>query len=779
MVERDKNHPSVIIWSLGNEAGNGSNFTATSQWIRQRDPGRPVHYEQAGTGANTDIVCWMYPSIEGIVRYARSDPRKPLILCEYAHAMGNSVGNLQDYWDAMERYPALQGGSIWDWVDQALWRDVPEGMRPRVRDRAADRLGVVVTGSIDPEDGLTGALVLEEDAALDLTGPLTLEAEVKGQRSPTGYSPLISKGDHQYLLRLDSGGVAFVLHPGEWLSTRTRSYREARLTPGWNRITGVYDGTHALLYVNGREVDRQPLTDRIDGSAFPVNLGRNSEVRDRVTSLPIRRARIYARGLRPEEVRSVESRGTEGLVLDMDLTQVHDRVKAPNPRGRKRFLAYGGDFGDAPNDGNFCCNGLVQADRRPNPHLWEVRKVYQNVKVTPVRPAEGLVRVRNKHFFTDLEQLECSWVLRADGRECDSGSLGRVKLAPQQEKDLILPFSRPLPEGEVLLKILFTLPEDTSWAPAGHVVAWDQMTVHKGTFDPVSSRSTGDVALEVRDGAFSVKGAEFSTVIRRTDGEMVSLDYGSGELLTRPLAPSFWKVPNDNQYRNNYVGRMGPWRSAAGRRTPVSIEAEKIDVGHVRITAAFKLPIEDADYRLRYDIFGSGQIRVSAEYKPPAGATPPLLPRFGMRCEVPKAYTRVRWYGRGPHETYVDRKTGAEIAIHEKKADAMVFPYVRPQDTGNRTDTRWFELADEAGRGIRVRALEEPLSFSTLPFTLADLEEAQHDYELPHRPSTSVFVDSRLHGVGGDNSWGARTHPQYTIPGDRPQTLRFVVEPLR
>lgn len=579
MVERDKNHPSIIIWSLGNEAGDGSNFAATSEWIRRRDPSRPVHYEQAGTGPNTDIVCWMYPSIERIVRYARSDPRRPLILCEYAHAMGNSVGNLQDYWDAMERYPALQGGSIWDWVDQALWKDVPEA--------------------------------------------------------------------------------------------------------------------------------------------------------------------------------------------------------AANPRGVKRFLAYGGDFGDVPNDGNFCCNGLVQADRRPNPHLWEVKKVYQNIRIAPVDAAKGLVRVHNKHFFTNLDRYECTWTLRGNGRELESGSLGRLDVAPGDQTDFRITFQKPISAAEVLLTVRLHLPNDTAWAPAGHVVAWDQLTVRGGS--PVSAlpESAGALTLETREDVYALTARDVSTSISRENGAILSLDFGHGELLTEPLVPSFWKVPNDNQYRNRYLRRLGRWRTASAGRRLTSIETERLGERQVRITAAFDLPVNDADYRLTYDVFASGAIRVSADYTPPDGEDMPLLPRFGVTCAVPSAYGLVRWYGRGPHETYVDRKTGAEIAIHEKRADELAFPYVRPQDTGNRTDTRWFELLDEQGRGLKISALDEPFSFSTLPYTLADLEEARHDYELPRRPETTVFVDSKVHGVGGDNSWGARTHREYTIPGDRPHALRFVIEPVR
>lgn len=492
MVERDKNHPSVLLWSLGNEAGDGSNFAATSNWVRQRDPSRPVHYEQADTGENTDIVCWMYPTINRIVDYAKTNPSRPLIMCEYAHAMGNSVGNLQDYWDAIEKYPALQGGSIWDWVDQALWKDVPK--------------------------------------------------------------------------------------------------------------------------------------------------------------------------------------------------------VAKNPRGTKRFLAFGGDFDDQPNDGNFCCNGLIQADRRLNPHIWEVKKVYQNVRVTPVDLGAGLVRLHNKHFFANLDQFDCTWTLRIDGQLAQSGSLGRIDLRPQQTKDVQVEFSMPSKPGEFLLSLYFKLPEQTIWAPAGHVVAWNQISLNEAPTLPKLPGADGLPPLKLAsdENVYRVDGENFSAQIDRRNAALMSLKLDEENLLTEPLVPNFWKVPNDNQYRNNYLDRLGPWRHAAAKRRLLSIETQHQSEGHVSVTADLKLPVNDSDYRLIYDIFGNGKVLVTAEYRPDSSATMPLMPRFGVTLAMPQRYSQVRWYGRGPHSSYYDRKTGAEISLHGDTVDGMVFPYVRAQDTGNRTDTRWF-----------------------------------------------------------------------------------------
>jgi len=780
MVERDKNHPSIVIWSMGNEAGDGVNFKAAYDFIKQRDPSRPVHYERAGTGPNTDIVCWMYPSIQRIISYAKSNPSRPLILCEYAHAMGNSVGNLQDYWDAIEEYPALQGGSIWDWVDQGLYKPVPEGKRPLVKDSIGGLGGLVIEGSIN-EDGLVGAVELDEAKGLDITGPLTLEAEFKGDRPGSDYCPLISKGDHQYLLRLDQGGIAFVLHQGSWASARTKSYEGTGLKKGSNRLTGVYDGEKMFVYVNGKQIiERELPGGKIDASSHAVNIGRNSEIPGRVSGLPIRRARIYTRALTVDEVAKPETRSTDGLVLDMDLTNIVGYAPLPNPRGAKRFIAYGGDFGDIPNDGNFCCNGLIQPDRKPNPHLWEVKKVYQNVRVTLVDSNPVTVRVVNKNFFANLDRYECTWTLRVDGRKTKSGSLGRLDVLPQQGVDVKIPVSRPKGKREALLTVQFRLPKATAWAPKRHVVAWDQFAL--GETKPeatVLHPGRKPLTLDMTEHVLTASGSDFSMVISRKNAAIESLKYDDEELLTEPLAPNFWKAPNDNQIRNNYRGRMGAWRVAAAGRKLTRIRARVVKPGHITITGEMTLPVNDAAYRITYDIFGTGNILVSAEYKPAAGRTAPLLPRFGVTFALPEQYDSVRWYGRGPHESYWDRKTGAEIAGYQTTVEEMVWPYIRSQDTGNRTDTRWFTMADSKGRGLRINMVNEPLSFSAWPYTLEDVQSATHDYQLPRRESNTVFVDSKIHGVGGDNSWGARTHPEYTLAGDKPHKLSFAISPLR
>ncbi len=769
MVERDKNHPSIITWSLGNEAGNGVNFFATYDWIKQRDPSRPVQYERAEfEDRNTDIRCPMYATIDRIVNYAEQDPDRPLILCEYAHAMGNSVGNLQDYWDAIESYDHLQGGFIWDWVDQGIRKEVPTGRK--ITDQQRPDLSAMAMGDVDDQNGVVGYAVVDTDPALELTADLTLEAVILGNHADS-YCPLISKGDHQYLLRLDGAGVNFTIHSGKWQSVKV-SYAKANLDDKLNRITATYDGTQMCLYINGKRVAQGPASGRIDESIHQVNIGRNSEISDRVASVPIREARIYNRALSAEEIASGHDQTRTGLVLDLDLRKA-DSERTPIG-GQDSFFAYGGDFGDQPNDGNFCMNGLVHADRSANPHLWEVKKVYQNIKVHPVDLVKGKVRIENKYRFTDLAEFAGVLTLHCNGELIESQPF-ETKLAPMSSAEVA--FTLPEPgdlKGDCWLTVSFHTREETSWAPRGHRVAWDQFSLTPYEPLPLPPRvNPGAPTADLLPGDhLRVVAGDVQATFDVNTGALISIRKGDRELLSQALVPNFWKVPNDNQYRNQYLNRLGPWRTAAARRTEIEMKTELVNDAIV-IDVKSQLPVGSSSYDLRYTISPDGSIHVKADYRPGKKSVP-LLPRFGMQLAVPKPINAVHWYGRGPHETYWDRKTGGEIGVFESTVDEMVFPYARPQDTGNRCDVRWIALTDESGHGLKIIG-DQPLSVSAWPFTMTDVEQASHPYDLPRREFNTISIDWKLHGLGGDNSWGAKTHPQYTLPGNQPYSYGFTI----
>jgi len=569
---RDKNHPSVIIWSLGNEAGNGINFEQGYSWLKRHDPTRPVQYEQAygSDNLNSDILCPMYALIPRMKEYGSRPQQRPFIQCEYAHAMGNSVGNLQDYWDVIEASPWLQGGCIWDWVDQALWTETESG---------------------------------------------------------------------------------------------------------------------------------------------------------------------------------------------------------------EKYLAYGGDFGDKPNSSNFCCNGVIAADRSLNPHAWEVKKVYQNIKVTPVDLAKGIVKVQNKHSFLNTSEFEASWNLRVNGESVATGTLPAVDVAPLSSKEITLPLPE-LPEGEAYLTVSFHLPSDTLWAEKGHAVAWDQMPV-AGKFATIAKAGEAKITMEQDETLLTATGDGFTVKFNKSDGSIVSYSLGGNEMLAKPLAPNFEKVPNDNQRANDiYKHDFGAWMKAAENRELDSFEAKQTGDG-VKVTAQFTLPtVEESSLKIEYLVRGSGAVDVAMTVDPKQTDALPSLPRFGVTFAVPTSIKQVQWYGRGPHETYSDRKNSGEIGVYESAADKLVYNYVRSQDNANRSDVRWLKLAGESQSGLRIETLAEPLNFSVLPYTLADLWASMHPYDLPRQEFNTVFIDSALHGVGGDNSWGARTHGQYTLPGNQQRSLNFRLAPI-
>ena len=762
MVEQFKNHPSVIIWSLGNEAGDGINFEATSGWIHERDASRPVHYERAGTRPHTDIVCPMYAGIGRLESYAKGNPNRPLILCEYAHAMGNSVGNLQDYWDMIEAHDSLQGGCIWDWVDQGLRKALP---RPyAAQDRSPSKLTASVIGRAAPGDGVVGPVVVPEHPALDITDAVSVEAVFRGDFGG-GYAPLISKGDHQYLLRQDNGGLVFVLYMKEWVDVRFKwnPPRDGK----WHRVTGTYDGAAACLYVDGKRVAEQKASGRLSSSPHPVNIGRNSEIPSRVSPFTIKSARLYNRALSARDVADTGARSDQGLVLDLDLSSV---TEEPLPPGSpETFFAYGGDYGDHPNDNNFCCNGLIQSDRKPNPHLHEVKKVYQNIKVAPVDLAAGLVSVRNKYFFQNLKVFEARWELTADGELIQQGVLAKLDVPPQTARRTTIPFKKPAlrPGAEYHLKISFHLAQSASWAPKAHELAWDQFAMPFKAPAKDTAPGGDPLKLDHSDEQFRVTGNAFAVHVGRESGALESYVVDGREFITTPLQLNFWRVPTDNERANKMANRLGTWRQAVANRKLTIVRSEQPDPRTVRIIAAHRLAAGDSTATVTYQVKANGQIHVHCALDPAGKA--PRLPRIGMQMALPEKYDRVTWFGRGPHETYWDRKTGGVIGVHKRPVNEMWHPYTEPQETGNRTDVRWATLLDDGGKGLKITG-DSPLSFSAWPFAMSDLAGKAHPYEVSMRDFITVNIDHKQQGVAGDNSWGAQVHAEYRL---EPKAYRY------
>jgi beta-galactosidase len=574
MVERDKNYPSIIIWSLSNEAGNGVNFEATYDWIKKRDLTRPVQYEQAGTGRNTDIVCPMYAHIDRLVAHGKSLDPRPLILCEYAHAMGNSVGNLRDYWDVIEKYDNLQGGFIWDWVDQGL-------------------------------------------AKYDANGTL--------------------------------------------------------------------------------------------------------------------------------------------------------------------YWAFGGDFGPegTPSSSNFCMNGIVRPDRSPNPSLFEVKQVYQYVKIETAPNGSNVVRIRNHYDFISLNRFNFYWEVRSNGKYLLSGEIVRPDIAPGNYADFTLNLEglNKEPGQEYFLIIRMKTAENWGILKKGEELAAAQLELPGIPMTKAALSTKNPIFKEDRH-TVTFSGDNFRIVFDKVNGTIRSWKSGDQEFIKEGPRPNFWRAPNDNDYGYKMPELLGLWRFAGDSARLSNAKVNKPSKGKGHVVFDFELPDNRGDVTLEYEVHGTGDVVVRYNFR--AGSENlPVIPRIGLMLALPGKYSNLRWFGRGPFENYPDRKTAAFVDVYNSTVTEQFEMYPAPQEAGYKTDTRWLMLTDNIGNGFFVEG-EELIGFSALHFKPEDLTMSDrgklHTIDLNPRREVVLNVDHRLMGVGGDNSWGARPHAIYSIsPRDYQYSFRMKV----
>ena len=574
MVERDKNIPSIIIWSLGNECGNGKVFYDGYDWIKQRDTTRLVQFEQAGTNRNTDIVCPMYPGIKSLINYAENNNDRPYIMCEYAHAMGNSVGNLQDYWNVIEKYPVLQGGFIWDWVDQGL-------------------------------------------------------------------------------------------------------------------IKTTDDGTE--------------------------------------------------------------------------------------------YWAYGGDFGpkDVPSDGNFCLNGLVNPDRAPKPHLWEVKKVYQNIKF---KKQPNGYEIENNFDFTNLSEFIFTYKFELDGEVILENIIDSVDVKPSQKTILKIETPSNFDNSKELILTISAIAKETKGViEKGHEVAWEQFIVNKPTAVAIS-KSNSNISIENTEAVIKVSNENIQATFNKTTGILVDLSFKNGENIIKNeqgFTPNFWRAPIDNDFGNDLHKRSRVWRHVSKNRTVESIKAT-MQNGNALVVVKYDLVNEEnlkiAEFQMDYTFKGDGAVLIKNTFQKKQDKLPDL-PRVGLNIQLLNEFENVTWYGKGPFESYFDRKTGVKIGTYSGLIEDFNWAYIRPQENGNKSDVRWMSLKNKTGKGIKIYGFPT-IDFSAHHSIMEDFESLErtdgrqsegdlvtnrHTIDVKTRDLTSLNIDYKQMGVGGDTSWGAQTHDEYKL----------------
>lgn len=640
MYERSKNHPSVIVYSLGNEAGNGYNFYQTYLWVKnkeQKGTNRPVCYERAQWEWNTDMYVPQYPSAAWLEQIGAHGSDRPVIPSEYSHAMGNSSGNLQEQWDAIYKYPNLQGGYIWDWVDQGLW--------------------------------------IEKDG-------------------------------------------------GYW--------------------------------------------------------------------------------------------------------------------------AYGGDFGEnAPSDGNFLCNGIVNPDRTPHPAMAEVKHAYQNVTFTSAlsdkqisdKYANFPITVTNRFYFSDLSKYRIEYNLLADGKSIRKGNLA-LSTAPQQSENIDVPLKLNTETGkEYLLNLMVYTIKAERGIPADFVIAQEQLTIP-------TNKPDGQIHFKAVKGKVPKITTEGNCVIVSNNTLQFIFDKKQGIATSYKvngieyfqdgfgLQPNFWRGPTDNDYGNGMPARLQIWKKSS--KDFKVIETATRTENNIAVLKVVYLLAAGNPYTIEYSIRPDGIIHVNGHFSSLAATEEEIelseeartatfspdiaaarkatmglnVPRIGMRLRLPKNMEYVEYYGRGPIENYIDRNAGSMLGIYNAKVSDLYFPYVRPQENGHHTDTRWISLTDKDGQGLLIKA-DVSVGFNALHNSIEDFDAeeatqrdyqwnnftpedaANHDLEKAHnrlrrmthindihpRNFVELCIDMKQQGVAGYNSWGARPEAAYTISANQDYTWGFTIIP--
>ena len=574
MVLRDRNHPSIIIWSLGNESGYGSNHDEMAKCVRQLDSTRPIHYEGAQEAAVVDIVSCMYPTLEALIKQGqRTDDVRPYFMCEYAHAMGNGPGNLKEYWDAIYAHDRLIGGCVWEWVDHSV-----------------------------------------------------------------------------------------------------RAYDE-----------------------NG-----------------------------------------------------------------------------------KPYFTYGGDFGDEPNDGNFCIDGLVSPDRVPHSGLAEVKYAYQPVEVSLVAGKANVVAIKNRYDFTALdERFTFSWQLLCEGKVVARGDCPLPQgFLPGMVKQIELPFAAPC-GSECFLNVHFKLKCDLPFAPHGFTLCAEQLPLcgERLWYQAPNHYTFGYV--NVIDNVLHIEGGDLKIEFDLVSGWLCGISLDREQMLRTPLAVNFYRAPIDNDRYIVHTWKKFGLDRLQRRLNDISWQKISEDLIRVNCQAVYGARALRPVFCVneQYDIYASGTIKVSYCYKPLVENLP-YLPRLGIRFSLPKEYDRCAWYGRGPRDSYVDRKYSMPIGVYEGTVAQQHEEHIMPQENGSKLDCRWAAVTDIMGTGLMAVAPEgQPFSFSVHDYAQEDLISATHAHQLKRGADTWVSLDLAIGGLGS-NSCGPEPLEEYRLYLKEEKNFTFYLRPV-
>jgi beta-galactosidase len=780
MVERDKNFTSVITWSLGNESGSAGAHNDNYTWTRKNDC-RPVGYQRHGDNDFTDYNAAFYVSPGGVEAYARNaNKKKPLIQSEYAHAMGNSSGNMREYWDVHWADNLAQGAFAWDWIDQGLRWPAPERAWVEIPGVKAEFL--IIEGEQANPGGLRGILYFGHGSEPAFGAPWTLHLRLRTapkSHDSLAFFPLFSKDSSIGAVFLERNHLVFQSF-GKDRNKLAVPLPDVFFDGGEHALTVIQHGKTVSFYCDGRMLRehlplKHPLRRKWSGFlAFGPGVGTPLVRPQLVDHAPaMLTAKLLAGEHEPANIA-----GKPGLV-DIDFRKpITTQVGAP---GGEHFHAYGGYFGNRRghlNPGNFCMNGVVDSLGNPHPGGYAFKYVQQPFDTRPVDLENGKLAVRNRNFFKSLgDDIRCTWTATEDGRTLQSGTLEGLRISPQETREISIPWKTfvQTPGKEYRLQVRYTLANDTAWAKAGHLVAWDQFQLAYHTQAPSFG---GAVLKHTVDGdRLEIGNQDFSVAFSKKAGTLVSYKIRSKELLAGPLVPDFWRALTDNDKPTRMADAK--WR-AVDRLTNPELTHRPIAPNHHRISVTADLDPVDATLALNFDVHGDGQVEVECrltsvpETDQKAGKKQAGLMRFGLRAPMAGDLTRLDWYGRGPRETYCDRNYEL-IGRYRNTVDGLFTDYSRPQENGNIAGVRSAFLGNGKGQGLEIIASPEgPLNVSVRRHRHQTLEAVKYSYQLPPSDAVYLNIDHKVMGVGGINTWGARPLAGYQLKCE-PMSYRFIL----
>ena len=455
----------------------------------------------------------------------------------------------------------------------------------------------------------------------------------------------------------------------------------------------------------------------------------------------------------------------------------------------KMIYGYGGDFNkfDA-SDQNFCDNGLISPDRVPNPHMYEVGYFYQNIWTKPVDLEKGIISVYNENFFRDLSDYYMEWSLLHNGKVEKTGRIDNLNVAPQQTANFQLDYGETCKHCEWLLNVSYKLKQRDGLLPVGFEVAKDQLDINsfQGTNIELKNEVVNNVpvvkpVIQDNDRHYLiVKGEQFLMEFSRSTGYLVKYQLNGQEVLNEgaALTPNFWRAPTDNDFGARLQMRYAVWKNPSIKLTKLSQEEKD---GMAEVKAEYEMAEVKAKLKLTYLINNKGAVKVTQKLEADKDAKVANLFRFGMQLPMPENYETIEYYGRGPIENYADRNHSTFLAVYRQTVTEQFYPYIRPQENGNKTDIRYWKMINETGKGIQIVA-EQPFSASALHYTIESLDEGMekhqmHSHEIVPSKLTNLLIDKVQQGLACVNSWGAMPLPEYQLPY-QDYEFTFVISPV-